>query len=101
MINMLLQCQCQASLGPYSPAKVYTLHPKKRKEIQVEPDLVEINGASSFSSIARQMASSGILTPTSFLAAYLAVGVPYLIHRLGNSLLAVNMKVYCDMNAQP
>lgn len=41
------------------------------------------------------MGSSGIRTPTFFLDAYLVVVVPYLTHCLGNSLLAVKMKVYC------
>lgn len=58
-------------------------------------NLVDIKGASIISKIALQMASSGIRTPTFFLAAYLAVVVPYLVHCLGNSLLAVKMKVYC------
>jgi len=43
------------------------------------------------------MASSGIRTPAFFLAAYLEAAVPYFIHCLGNSLLAVRMKVYCGI----
>ena len=56
---------------------------------------MDIKGASIISKIALQIGSSGIRTPTFFLDAYLAVVVPYLVHCLGNSLLAVNMKVYC------
>ena len=48
--------------------------------------LVDINGA---------FVSSGVWIPTLFLDAYFAVVVPYLIHYLGNALLAVRMKVYC------
>lgn len=44
------------------------------------------------------MASSGIRTPTFFLDAYLAPIVPYLMHFLGNSLLAIKMKVYWYSN---
>lgn len=56
--------------------------------------LVDISGASIFSSIAWHITSSGIRTPTFFLEAYFAVVVPYLMHCLGNSLLADKMKVY-------
>lgn len=45
------------------------------------------------------MASSGIRTPTFFLAAYLAAAVPHLIHCLGSALFAVRMKVYCCKEA--
>lgn len=69
--------------------------PFKKIKWTNKTNLVEIKGASIFSSIAWHMASSGIRTPTFFLAAYLEVAVPYLIHCLGNSLLAVRMKVYC------
>lgn len=57
--------------------------------------LVEINGASNFSRIARHTASSGMRTPTFFLDKYFDTAVPYLVHCFGNSLLAVKMNVYC------
>lgn len=57
--------------------------------------LVDINGASIFSSMAWHTRSSGMRTPTFFLEAYLAAAVPYRIHCLGRALLAVKMKVYC------
>lgn len=57
--------------------------------------LVDIKGASIFSSIALHKASSGMRTPTFFLYAYLEAVVPYRIHSFGRALLAVKMKVYC------
>ena len=66
-----------------------------RERERERKNLVAINGASIICKIALQMASSGMRTPTFFLDAYFAVVVPYLVHCLGNSLLAVKMKVYC------
>lgn len=57
--------------------------------------LVDIKGPSIFSSMAWQIGSSGMRTPTFFLDAYLEAVLPYLTHCLGSALLAVKMKVYC------